>query len=232
MAGVITHMVIAREVEKLLPEGIIKDRGLFYLGNLAPDAIHAREGYERVYKKHTHFREGILDQEFELEENQTLFHNRLATFIEQNKDREDGLLDLYRGYATHILTDELFILTIRKEFCAVMEDRGIYQNDPRFFEYIVTDMNRNDLLLVRNYEDSFIIRDAMDQVQIHPVPGYLSEEEMSKSRDWLIYRHFVVKQEILEPAYISYDRNCAFIKMTAADIVKQLSEGKIYPELF
>jgi hypothetical protein len=211
MAGVITHMVIAREIIKLLPEGTIRDQGLFYLGNLAPDAIHAREGYERAHKKHTHFRDDILDMEFEQEENLALFHSRLIDFIKDNNEREDGLLDLYRGYVAHILADELFMLTVRKEFCSVMEDQGIAQNDKRFFDYIITDMNRNDFLLVENYEGS---------------------SEINESRNWLIHRHFIEEHESMEPRFISYDRNWQFIQMAAMSITDKLSKGGSFPTMF
>jgi hypothetical protein len=232
MAGVITHMVIAREIKKRLPEGTIKDMGLFYLGNLAPDSIHARQGYIRAYKKHTHFRDDIPDKDFGLPENQALFHKRLSEFILENRDSSDGMTDLYRGYATHILTDELFMLTIRKEFCDTMQKLGICQNDIEFFEYIVTDMNRNDLLLVKNYEGSEEIRILLEQVPIYPITGYLSEQEVSDSRDWLIHQHFYEKHELLEPAYISYERMLDFILMAADDIVHRLSEGGSLPRMF
>jgi hypothetical protein len=231
MAGVITHMVIAREILKLLPEGTIRDRGLFYLGNLAPDAIHAREGYERAHKKHTHFRDDILDKEFEQDENLALFHKRLADFILLNRYRKDGLLDYYRGYVVHILTDELFMLTVRKEFCAVMEEQGIAQNDKRFFDYIVTDMNRNDFLLVDNYEGSSEIRQFMEQVPIFPITDYLSEREISESRDWLVQRHYIEKHQALAPCFISYERLWQFIRMATETIITKLSEDECFPRM-
>lgn len=60
MAGTITHLVIADMLLKTMPEDIlscIHNRALFYCGNLAPDAIMAREGYVREMKKHTHFKD-------------------------------------------------------------------------------------------------------------------------------------------------------------------------------
>lgn len=222
MAGLITHMVVAREVMKLLPEGSIADEGLFYLGTLAPDAVHAREGYIRADKKHTHLRDDILDKDFTLVESLTLFHGRVADFIRANRDREDGLLDLYRGYVVHLLTDELFILTIRAEFCNRMKGLGIAQDDHRFYVDIVTDMNRNDFLLVQNYKEIKEIRSHMEQVKIYEILGYLSGQEMRDSRDWLINRHFTSSNEILDPVYISYDRNMEFIKMAAANIAARL----------
>lgn len=231
MAGVITHMVIAREILMLLPEGTITNPGLFYLGNLAPDAIHVREGYERAHKKHTHFRDDILDKEFEQDENLEIFHKRLADFILINRDRKDGLLDLYRGYVVHILTDELFMLTVRKEFCVTMEERGIAQNDSRFFDYIVTDMNRNDFLLVDHYEGSNEIRQFMEQVPIYPITDYLSEREMRESRDWLVQRHYIEKHPTLKPCYISYERIWQFIRMATKTIIAKLTEEEGLPRM-
>lgn len=224
MAGVITHMVIACEIIKRLPKGTLKEESLFYLGNLAPDAIHAREGYVRDLKKHTHFRDDILDKDFELQENQAKYREKLAKFIEQNKDREGGLFELYLGYVAHILTDELFMITVRKEFCMVMEQQGIAQSDRLFFEYIIDDMNRNDLLLVKHYDAIEEVKEKLSQVKIHPIDNYLSYEEMDICMRWMITRHFVEEHELLEPRYISYQRTISFIREAADYIVSKLSE--------
>jgi hypothetical protein len=222
MAGVITHMVIAKEILKFLPEGTIRNLDLYYLGTLVPDAVHARVGYERAHKKHTHFRDDIPDPDFELPENYALYRERLQQFIQCNRDRTDGLLDLYRGYVVHILTDELFVLSIRKEFCKQMEELGIGQNDKRFFEAIVADQNRNDLLLVYHYERMDHLRKHMERAAIHPVEGYISEQELEDSRSWLIDHHFVKKQELLQPIYITYDRTLNFIHSSAEWIADRM----------
>lgn len=232
MAGVITHMVIAREIQKLLPEGKIKDMGLFYLGNLAPDSIHARENYIRAYKKHTHFRDDIPDMDFDKPENLALFHKRLSVFIMENKDRKDGLLDLYRGYVAHILTDELFMRTIRKEFSDALMNQGIPQTDLRYFEYIVADMTRNDLLLIERYDGCEEIKQRMEEIPIHPIEGLLSEQEVKISRDWLVQHHFYEKNEIIEPVYISYERMMEFIHTAAENITRRLSDGVDFPRMF
>lgn len=224
MAGVITHMVIAREIIKLLPEGTIRDQGLFYLGNLAPDAIHAREGYIREYKMHTHFRDNIPDMEFELEEHQRAYRKRIVDFIADHKNREDGLNDLYLGYVAHILSDEWFMRTVRKEFCEVMNELGIAQTDPRFFEYIVSDMNRNDLLLVKQYDEMNEIKQQIETVSLHPVEEFISYQEMKISMDWLIYRHFYEEHELISPKYISYERMTRFLTEAASYVVRMLSE--------
>ncbi len=232
MAGVMTHMIVAREINKRLPEGTITNMGLFYLGNLAPDAIHAREGYIRDFKKHTHFREDIKDSEFAQEENRNLFHKRLMNFIKEHCDNTDELHDLYRGFVTHNLTDELYVLTVREEFCRIMEKQGISQSSPQFFEYVVADMTRNDILLTHNYEGIDEIRICLEQVPVYPVEGYLTAKEMNICKDWLIFQHFYKKNEVLQPRYISYERTMEFIAMAADDIVKRLSEDICFPKMF
>lgn len=224
MAGVITHMVIAKEIIKRLPEGTIKRPDLYYLGVLAPDAIHAREGYIREYKKHTHFRDNIMDSDFEVEDNFRQYQERLIAFIHKNRDRNDDLIDMYRGYVVHILTDELFVLTLRKDFCKEMEQQGIGQYDQTFFNLIIGDMNRNDMLLAKNDPEIDKIKKLLEQVPIYGVEGYLSEREMSESRDWLVKKHFFDQYENENPQYISYEKMVSFVHSAADAIVKKLSE--------
>jgi len=232
MAGVITHMVVAREISKRLPEGTIQDMGLFYMGNLAPDAIHAREGYIRDFKKHTHLRDDIPDKDFETEINRAIFHERVRQFILEYRNCEDGLLDLYRGYICHILTDELFVLTRRKEFCEEMVKQKVVQSDPLFFEYIVTDMNRNDILLVKNYEGSDEIKCTLEKAAVHAVENYITEGEMQVSKDWLLFQHFYIHQEEQQPRIISYASMLQFVHMAADDIVSRLTEDVAFPKMF
>lgn len=232
MAGLITHMVINKEILKHLPENTIQDVGLFYLGSLAPDAVHQREGYVRAFKKHSHFRDDIPDRDFELPENYKVYQRRLIDFINDYKDRKDNLLDLYRGYVVHILADELFLTTVRKEFCDMMREKGIDQNDQFFFESIVTDMMRNDSLLTEYYEDMDEIRRYLEQVKVKAVESYISEKELEGSLKWLLQHYFYSENEKQQPVYISYQRTLEFIHIAASKIIKKLSENDSLPRMF
>ena len=94
MAGTITHLVIADRLLLKLPDRIkdrIKNLSLYYCGNLAPDAIMARENYVREMKKHTHFKDGIPEDELAKKENFELYRSRFEAFarhflIEQIED--------------------------------------------------------------------------------------------------------------------------------------------------
>jgi len=231
MAGVITHLVIAKEMLKLLPEGAIQNKEMFYLGALSPDAIHARVGYIRAYKKHTHFRDDIPDRDFEVPENYAIYRKRLADFISLHSDRSDECYELYLGYVVHILTDELFVLSIRKEFTDTMAELNIDQSDRDYFDFIVADMNRNDYLMVDGYDGMDEIRKAMEQVPPCAVKDYISEQEMSDCRDWMVKQHFIKKHEKLQPVYISYDRMMSFVSSSAQQIIRLLSEGVELPRM-
>ncbi|NLC19598.1 MAG: zinc dependent phospholipase C family protein [Clostridiales bacterium] len=231
MAGLITHLVIANEILKIIPEGLIKDTGLFFMGNIAPDAVHARENYIRVYKKHSHFRDDIPDKAFEEPDNYMLYCSRLADFINRCISRADGLMDLYRGYVVHIITDELFVLSVRKEFCETMKKLGIEQDNRLFFEYIVNDMRRNDMLLLEGYKEMTEIRAAIEKADAYAIEDYISRQELQDSRQWLIRHHFIDRHELIMPEYISHERTTAFIDMAAKEIAGRLSGGSRLPRM-
>lgn len=232
MAGIITHLIVAREILKLLPENIITEEDQFYAGSIAPDAIHAREGFVRADKKHTHFRDDIPDKEFGMPNNLELFHNRIADFIRQNRKADKELLDLNRGYVVHLLTDELYLLTIRQEYIEAVRTKGIIQSDKEFFHGIVTDMTRNDELLADRYPEMDKIGSKLEHVTSHEISGLLSKDELEASRGWVLWRFFKEQRELLQPIHISYDRTLEFIHMAAADITRRLSEGGSLPRMF
>jgi len=201
------------------------------MGNIAPDAVHARENYIRVFKKYSHFRDDIPDKAFEEPDNYKLYCSRLTDFIKRCISRADGLMDLYRGYVVHIITDELFVLSVRKEFCESMKKLGIEQDNRLFFEYIVNDMTRNDMLLVERYKDMPEIRKAIEKADAYAIEDYVSKQELQDSRQWLIRHHFIDRPELIMPEYISYERTTAFIDMAAKEIACRLKDGSSLPRM-
>ncbi|MDF2544819.1 MAG: hypothetical protein K0S47_4537 [Herbinix sp.] len=231
MAGLIVHLVIANEMIKLLPEGTIKNEGLFYAGVIAPDAIHAREGFVRADKKHTHLRDDIADKDFGKEENLSLFHQRVAEFILKNRNRNEAELDLYRGYVAHILTDELFMLTVRQEFCDIMKQKGVEQSDREFYDCIMTDLHCNDCCTAKYFAVLDDIMEKLEHVIPYEVEGFLSQQELTNSRNWVIRHCQEGKLCDEQPVYFTFDRIQEFITMAAEDIVARLSAGGKLPQM-
>jgi len=232
MAGTITHLAVANEILKELPDGIITNQDLFYAGSMAPDAIHAREGFIRADKKHTHLRDDIADYDFYTIENLTLFHNRVTNFINENLNRKDNLLDLYRGYVVHLLTDETFMLTVRQEFVQEMDKLGIAQTDKMFYANILHDLSSNDYRIAKENEQMQHICALLENVQPHAIDNYLTENELNISRNWVVQNYFYKEEQISDFDYISYDRTLKYIKEASNDIITRLSDGIMFPKIF
>lgn len=237
MAGLATHLIVAREVLNLLPENMIKDKGDYYTGSIAPDAIHSRVGFIRADKKHTHLRDNIPDDNFHEEENLCLFHSRISEMIVKCKEKEE-YLDFYRGYLVHLLTDELFVLNIRKNFTELMMQRGVATSDQEYYTSIVTDMHRIDFLLLEQYEGIDDIKLSLENARDLAMEGLLSMQEIRDSKNWVINRYFANRQQsgqpdllIQRPEFINYDRMLEFIPMAAEDIAFRLSGKGNLPKI-
>ncbi len=231
MSGIITHLIIADEIIKRIPDGIITNQDLFYAGSFAPDAIHAREGYVRADKKHTHLRDDIADKDFSKEENLTLFHNRVNEFITENIHRDDKLLDLYRGYVVHLLTDEIFTLTVRQEFVYEMNKLGIAQHDKLFYTNIINDIYCNDFRLMKEYKPLERICGLLEKIEPYSIDHYLTETELTNGRNWVIQNLFYQENPLVTPVYFSYDRIVTFINEAVKDIIIRLTDGKMFPKM-
>ena len=166
MAGSVEHMAVAVELlrEDQRKQGSflkLKDPVQFVLGNLAPDGIMSRKGYVRSMKMHTHFRDGIPDWEFTREDHQKVFHQRIRSFCAQMLLEPALDRDLYLGYVTHILTDEIFMKTIRQEFMEKIVAIGLTDRDAETFEHFTYDVNQIDFRLGREYPGIKCAKDCL-----------------------------------------------------------------------
>ena len=100
-------------------------------------------------KKHTHLRDGISDWDFILPENLKLFQQRLGKFQKEYCNKVDNQ-ELYLGYLTHLITDEMFMRTIRLRCAEEAEKSGILQTDKSFFGYMMREVNGADTLAAKN----------------------------------------------------------------------------------
>ena len=100
MAFTMTHLIIADKIRSIFSQ-YISNLPQFYLGSVAPDSIHNREGYVSDYKKASHLcvgpeKWGYLTNNDENAEN-------AMNYLRQNSN--SGEFDFLVGYCTHILTD-------------------------------------------------------------------------------------------------------------------------------
>ena len=238
MAGSVEHMAVAVELlrEDQRQQGSflkLKDPVHFVLWNLAPDGIMSRKGYVRSMKMHTHFRDGIPDWEFTREDHQKVFHQRIRSFCVQMLSEHALDQDLYLGYVTHILTDEIVMKTIRQEFMEKIAAIGLTDRDAETFEHFTYDVNQIDFRLGREYpgikraEDCLRCEDScsiLEMVKQAERVAMITSEELADSREWVRNFFFDRAPAPQKPVYYTYDRAVEFIGEAAAFIKQKLPE--------
>lgn len=227
MAGIITHIAIADRVAGMM-DGKIKNLPMFFSGNIAPDSIHSRENFVRDMKKHTHLRDDIRDADFLKPENLKLFHERLDYFVRHYCIIGNEEFDLYCGYLTHLITDELFMKTIRLKFAEEMENLNIKQSDKAFFLNISADLDNIDNRLSQEYPFKNDPKDTLWGAKDYEIRDYLTASELTSSKVWLTWNWFDNKKEYTAPKYISYESIIDFIDYASNIITCRLKEYNLY----
>lgn len=218
MAGVVIHLAVADATFKELN---IKNLPLYYAGNVAPDCIHSRKNYKREMKKHTHLRDNIHDWDFILEENQKLFHARLNNFQKAYCNKSDNR-ELYLGYLTHLITDEMFMKTIRLKCAKEAEKGGILQTDKRFFGYMMKEVNGADSLAAKNINFINNPVEMMRKAYGYSIQDYVTADEMKDSMEWIIDNYFSGKNNFEDPAFLNMEMIKDFINIAVNEIYKRI----------
>lgn len=223
MAGTVMHLVIA---DRLLDILHIENPSIFYCGNLAPDAIMARENYVRDMKTHTHFKDGQTPFDFRLKENQEIYHKRLMAFYQDEicKQTDRKNKELYLGYLVHILVDELYLLNYYGEFVARHEKGEIDVTDYDYIERYIRDVDLVDWELARTYQFQYPMPEILMREMDYEIEGWITNEELIDSKYYIIYRNFETPHEKEELQVASYERNMEFIEYCVKQIPEILKE--------
>ena len=100
MPYTMTHLIITENLSKIFTNQI-KDLPQFYLGNVAPDAVHNRADYISDYKKESHLCVG--DEKWGMTTNIDEWKSNVIKFLNNHKNSENH--DFIVGYCCHILSD-------------------------------------------------------------------------------------------------------------------------------
>lgn len=235
MAGTMVHLLTAEKLKKRLlqkkwcyPNGILANMNpdYFITGNICPDGIMARKGYERDMKLHTHFRDGIPDGSFEKPGMVPLFERRMKTFWEEHLTDEIACQGLYLGYITHMMTDERFILDERPKFFLNISVTGLTEKDRETFVRFNKETDLVDFKLLREYEELQSARFSLERVPAYEIKGMITKEELTASREWILEYFFRTEHENEEPKYLRYENMVTFVDMVSDEIMERLfAEG-------
>lgn len=221
MAGTVMHLVIA---DKLMDYLKIDNPALFFCGNLAPDAIMARENYQREMKRHTHFKDGTSLHEFRIPEKRAEYDKRFQAFFEKYVLPEGPMQELYFGYTTHMIVDELYIVDFRDRFVDELVRQGKAPNDKEFFHLFTKDVDQIDWELVRTYPFRFEMPETILQESNYEIPGYITNAEILDSKDFIIHKNFLTEHEKEDLKVMTLEENLKFIDLCVERIPMILRE--------
>jgi len=232
MPGNATHLAIADKIYKFLGESVIKDMPLFFCGNVAPDAIHAKPNYTREDKRHTHLTKDMPTDAFHNPDKLRLFHERVNEFIDSFYVAADMQSDLYLGYVTHLLSDELFNITKRTPFNRLIFTDGIDQSEKDLFEKILEDVDAGDMLILSQYPYTQNVAEVLDAVWDYEIKGYVGKDEVNNSKRYVINKFLNGASAQIDLKYYSYAEAVEFVDYAVEDCLKRLSgESDIIPIL-
>ena len=236
MAGIEVHLAIADKIYFILGDNTIKNLPLFFGGNIAPDAVHMKKDYQRLYKKCSHLTEGTRDYGYGDPGMVKLFKDRVNEFVENYYLTAGEDKDLYLGYIVHLLTDEFNSRMVYKRLEEHLKNNGINPNELGFrknltdsvyngaYRDFFTDTSYN--ILPHKYQFKQNVVDVLEAAQDYEVKDYISADEMNMEKQWVINTHF--KSEPIQDDIINYDRDKAekFVDLATEDIIASLSGEK------
>ena len=100
MPFAMTHLIIAKNIQEK-SSNLITDMPQFYLGVIAPDAVHNRANYISDYKKVSHLCVGT--EKWGQITNNDEWQKNVVSFFEKHRNTENR--DFILGYCIHILAD-------------------------------------------------------------------------------------------------------------------------------
>lgn len=222
MPGPIMHLFITDRVYQSLPNNTGIDRALMLAGSLAPDAVHAKPDYNRQHKKTSHLKEELSDWDFHESNNQQVFKQRIGLFIANMMKKEREVQSYYLGYLCHLLTDAVFVLSLRSVIidgaCKASGKTGkevgpeeIYQETDGLDHHIASRYSALDEIVT-----------LLESVESMPVEDYVDKTDTRLSKEWVVRR---IQQHAYgsHVQYISNEDIDDYIGKTCASIMETLS---------
>lgn len=178
MSGIVTHLAIADKIYCLLGSDIIKNLPLFFGGNIAPDAVHAKKDYQRLDKIRSHLCEGICSYGYGYPETAKLFQDRVNEFITNYYLHASENKDLYLGYIVHLLVDQLDFFAVCNHLEEQLGNNGTNIDKLGFHKNIVDEVNNGGYreffsISVHEYNFKANVLHELEEVWDYEVKDYI-----------------------------------------------------------
>jgi hypothetical protein len=226
-------MSIAKKVLDLNP-GVIKNLPQYYLGSLAPDAVHFRADFDPTDKKVSYLCVG--DERWGEISNNDAWAENIKEFLAKYAETEN--MDFIYGFCVHCLSDLRNNIDIWSPFklkyygSLLMSDYGSGYDGDGIKKFHEDDLDAD----LRLYFDS----DFRDEIWEHlskakgvTVAGVVSEDELNAIRDHILYKQYKDRRRdaSFTGSFITYPDYLSFIEKAAGYIsdtlfrVGERSEG-------
>ena len=209
--AVAARLVAAREPTGLPESADIPE---FYLGSIAPDAIHARGGTGRDDKLDTHFARGHPAQ-FDL--------GALGLMLTEHWAGGE-LVSFAEGYAAHVLTDHLWQTTVAAAFRQRVQREGL-EADRRALYY--EDCDKLDFSLYDTSPWRPAVWAHLSSVTARDFPPFLTATEIEAWRDRVLgWFDKNPAMRLHDATRISASEVEAFIDLAAREVANRVREWR------
>lgn len=211
MPFTMTHLIIAENLSEIL-KNHISDLPQFYLGNIAPDAVHNRVYYISDWKKESHLI--VSDEKWGMITKNDEWKINVIDFLNKNKNSENR--DFILGYCSHILADLYNTLTVWTPFRITYINElekgygSLYHEESNKIdiEFALTYKNRD--YFWQNLKKSRSI-DLLNMI-------YATEIDQQKVNILDLWYKDKIRQYISENKFMTYEKTMDFIK-NATDFI-------------
>jgi len=195
----------------------------FFLGNIAPDAIHMRKNTNRQDKSFTHFAVNEIVDISSLE-------NTYRKYVLRNQDRDWEWF--VRGYFAHVLTDYYWLHSVYKNFKNKVLNENLTKEENRSIYYQETDQIDYNLYHTKGWKDT--VWNQLIQTKVYNFEPFLSFDEINFWRLRTLHWFDLISDEpLVQPKYITEKQVNDFIEETTEHIKRILKEwdSKLFEEV-
>ena len=229
MPYTMTHLIIAKNIADRYA-GQIGSLPQFYLGAIAPDAVHNRAGYITEHKKASHLISG--DEKWGFTTKNDEWAENISAFLREHARSKN--CDFIRGYCCHALAD---VYNNEHEWTPFRLRYGVHYDDYAKASHVGEaragygkiynhECNQIDILLAQTYEgrDDFWLHLA--NAKSLNLPGIIYADEIEQQRRYILNVWYADKErpDISAHTLRTWAGEMAFIK-NATDYVLGVLRG-------
>jgi hypothetical protein len=215
-----SHLCIAADVLRRCP-GVVRDVPVYFLGSLAPDAVHFRSGFRPAHKAVSHL---CPDGETwgKVEDFDAWWDKVLAYY------RESEQTDFLRGYCVHILADvcngpAFWVPFRQKVLDGTDTDYDHIYEDARVKQYQREHVEA-DIRLYHTFPQRAAVWAQLEKAVGVELPGLVTAEEVESIRENILYRQYAHSKAATstEGVYVTDENTRDFLTGAAETIAAAL----------